>query len=112
MRTSPLPLIKVSLTVTLLSVTLPVFSETIVYTATSPRPVLASPLSVTLTVLVISIEGVLTILFIVGSFSVFPSVSSPSSEISLTSLVFPGLEAVAVTVFETPPASTAACSIM
>ena len=42
----------------------------------------------------------------VESLVVFPSVSSPSSEISDTSLLFPGLDAVTDPVFETPPAST------
>ena len=42
----------------------------------------------------------------VGSLSVLPSVSSPSSEMSLTA-VPPGLVATAVTVLDTPPAFTA-----
>ena len=42
----------------------------------------------------------------VGSLEVFPSVSSPSSLTSLTSVPV-GLIAAAVTVFETPPASAA-----
>ena len=42
----------------------------------------------------------------VGSFTVLPSVSSPSSEISLT-VTPPGLVAVACTVLDTPPALTA-----
>ena len=51
--------------------------------------------------------GVVVILVIVGSFWVFPSVSSPSSLISKISFVFPGLLAITVTVFDTPPASMA-----
>ena len=41
----------------------------------------------------------------VGSLSVLPSVSSPSSEMSNTSFVIPGLLATTVTVFDTPPVS-------
>ena len=39
----------------------------------------------------------------VGSFSVFPSESSPSSDVSVTLLLWPGLLAVAKTVLETLP---------
>ena len=55
--------------------------------------------------------GVVAILVIVGSFWVFPSVSSPSSLMSKISFVFPGLLAITVTVFDTPPASMA-CWVM
>ena len=52
---------------------------------------------------------VVVVLVIVGSFWVFPSVSSPSSLISKISFVLPGLLATTVTVFDTPPASIACC---
>ena len=54
-------------------------------------------LSVTDAVFVTSIKGTEEIVTWVGSFVVLPSVSSPSSLTSLTSLVFPGLLAVAKT---------------
>ena len=75
----------------------------------SPRPVLPSPLSVTVAVLVTSIDGdsvVVEVVIIVGSFTVFPSVSSPSSETSLTVMPL-GLVAEASTVLDTPPAFAA-----
>ena len=78
----------------------------------SPAPVFPSPLSVTVAVLVTSIPGEAVILTIVGSSVVFPSVSSPSSEVSVTSLEFPGDDAVTTTVLDVPPASTAACAIV
>ena len=55
-----------------------------------------------------SIEGEEVIVTTVGSFEVLPSVSSPSSEVSETSLEFPGELAVAVTVFDMLPLSIAA----
>ena len=48
-------------------------------------------------VLVTWIEGLEFVSILVVSSEVFPSVSSPSSLISVTSFVFPGLVAVAVT---------------
>ena len=76
----------------------------------SPRPVVPFPLSLIVAVLVTSIDellgGVIVVRVIVGSFSVLPSVSSPSSEMSLTT-VPPGLVATAATVLDTPPALTA-----
>ena len=51
--------------------------------------------SFTLTVFVISIPGVGLISVTVGSSTVFPSLSSPSSEVSLTLLLCPGLLAIA-----------------
>ena len=72
-----------------------------------------SPLSLTTAVLVTSIDGTceLSVSVTVGSLSVLPSVSSPSSEISNTSLTSPGLLATAETVFDTPPVSKA-CWLM
>ena len=83
----------------------------------SPIPMLPSPLvSATLAALVSVMDedggGVVVILVIVGSFSVFPSVSSPSSLMSKISFVFPGLLAITVTVFDTPPASIACCEMI
>ena len=70
-----------------------------------------SPLSVIVAVLVTSIEGSNSVVVTtVGSLELFPSVSSPSSLTSLTSVPV-GLLPVAVTVFETPPASRACASI-
>ena len=62
----------------------------------SPVPVFPSPpLSVTAAVLVTSSEVEAVILVSVASSVVLPSVSSPSSLISLTSALLPGEEAVA-----------------
>ena len=44
-----------------------------------------------------------TISTIVASSVVLPSVSSPSSDVSVTSLFFPGEEAVTTTLFEIEP---------
>ena len=62
-------------------------------------------------VLVTSMEGSNSVVVTtVGSLEVFPSVSSPLSLTSLTSVPV-GLLAAAVTVFETPPASRACAFI-
>ncbi len=84
----------------------------IVYTITSPAPVFPSPLSVSVAVLVASIPGEAVILTTVGSLVVLLSVSSPSSEVSVTSFVLPGEDAVANTILDVPPASTATCVIV
>ena len=60
----------------------------------SDAPTIPSPLSVTVAVLVTSKLGEAVISTTVESFVVLPSVSSPSSEVSVTSLFFPGEEAV------------------
>ena len=57
--------------------------------------------SVTDAVLVASIIGFGDISTMVGSFVVFPSLSSPSSEMSVTLFVCPGEEPVASTELET-----------
>ena len=62
----------------------------------------------TAAVLVTSSDGEPVTVVTVGSFTVLPSVSSPSSPISVTSFVLPGLLAVADAALDTPPASTAA----
>ena len=68
--------------------------------------------SFTTAVLVTSIDEFVGIFTIVLSLEVFPSESFPSSLISLTSLVFPGLLAVALTLFIILPLSTAAWVIV
>ena len=84
------------------TVTLPVFSIVIVYLRTSPTSFIVLPLlSVTETVLVTSIDGSGDIGVMVGSSVVFPSLSSPSSEVSDTLLVCPGLLAIATAEFIT-----------
>ena len=101
----------VSAMVTPLKASFPVLVATRVYVIVSSRPIVPSPLvSDILAALVNTIDDdgvIVVILVIVGSFSVFPSVSSPSSLISKISFVLPGLLATTVTVFDTPPASIA-----
>ena len=53
----------------------------------------------TVAVLVTSIAGEAVISTTVASFVVLPSVSSPSSEVSVTSFVLPGEDAVTTTLF-------------
>ena len=79
-----------------------------VYWIVSPGPFILSPLSITVAVLIASIDGCAVKVYSVGSSVVFPSVSSPSSLISIISSVFPVLLAVTVTVLLNPPASTTA----
>ena len=66
-------------------------------------------MSVIVAVLVTSIDGELVIDISVASSVVFPSVSSPSSEVSVTFLDWPGEEAVTKTLLFTLPVSRAAC---
>ena len=86
-------------------------STTILYLMISPAPINPSPLSLTIAVFVTSIAGFGSVKVTVGSFvgspSALPSVGNPSSEMSETSLVLPGLLATTVTVFDTPPELTA-----
>ena len=63
--------------------------------------------SFTVAVLVTSIEGFAETSVIVSSSVVFPSLSSPSSEVSVTLFEFPGDDIVARTEFRTPAPSTA-----
>ena len=65
----------------------------------SPSPFIPSPLSARVAVLVTSISGAREVYTTVGSSDVFPSESFPSSEVSVMSLVFPGLLPVTTTVF-------------
>ena len=58
-----------------------------------------------------SIDGLAEVVIIVGSSIVFPSVSSPSSLISVISFVLSGLLAEASTVFEINPVSSVASEI-
>ena len=69
----------------------------------SPAPFDPSPSSVIEYVLVTSIDPNGAIETTVGSFVVFPSVSSPSSLWSVTSSMFPRLLPVTVTVFSICP---------
>ena len=78
----------------------------------SLAPFIPSPLSVTVAVLVTSKMALGVISTIVGSFVVLPSLSSPSSDVSLTLFVCPGEEAVAVAIFEIAPLRAAASVIM
>ncbi len=91
---------------------LPVLVNLISYLTISPLPKTPSPLSVTVAVLVASIPGEAVILTTVGSLVVLLSVSSPSSEVSVTSSVFPAEEAVANTVLDVLPAATATCVVV
>ena len=87
----------------LFNVIFPVFSTKISYLTISPFPTFPSPLSVIVAVFVTSIPGVDETSVTVGSFVVLPSVSSPSSEVSVTSFVLPGEEAVTTTLLEIDP---------
>ena len=104
--------VKVSSKVTPVILALPVFLTLIVYTTVSPRPSKPSPFSITVTVLVTFIELATAVWTKVGSSSVFPSVSSPSSLMSVTSPLFPGLLAIAVTLLLIKPVFETACSIV
>ena len=68
-------------------------------------------LSVTVAVFVTSIFGKETIETTVGSFIVFPSVSSPSSEVSLTLFDWPGVLAVTIALLEILPVVAASLLI-
>ena len=86
----PFPSVKVSLNVIFVRLTFPVFCTVILYFTMSPLPVIPSPLSVIVDVLVTSIEGEAARETSVKSFIVLPSVSSPSSLSSNTSRPFTG----------------------
>ena len=81
----PRPSVRESKIVDEVNLVLPVFVTTIVYSIISPTPLRPSPFtSLTVAVLTIVTDEILLISTIVGSSSVFPSVSSPSSEVSET----------------------------
>ena len=80
--------------------TFPLLATWISYRIKSPFPKTPSPLSVSVAVLVASIPGEAVILTTVGSLVVLLSVSSPSSEVSVTSFVLPGEDAFANTILE------------
>ena len=87
----------VSVILTSVSDTLPVFETVILYWIVSPGPLIKSPLSSTVADLVISIDGVALIRVTTGlSISLETAVLSTSSAVALTD-----------TVLETPPASIA-----
>ena len=84
----PLLSVSVSVNVIPVRVTFPLFSTVIVYLITSPVSVIPFELaSVTVAVLVASIAGAGDIAVSVASSVVFPSVSSPSSDVSDTLFV-------------------------
>ena len=86
----------------LVSIVFPLFWTTKVYTIVSPMSTFPFELlSVTVAVFVSSIDGLSVIKVSVGSLTVFPSLSIPSSEVSDTLLLFPGLLAVATAVLIT-----------
>ena len=96
-KDTPLPSTIVSVKVILLISKFPTFSSLIVKVILSPGEIIPSPLSnVIVPVFVNSISGSGTKSIIVGSFSVFPSVSSSSSAKSTISFELPGLEVVTV----------------
>ena len=77
-----------SVNVTPVKVTFPLFSRVIVYTITSPKSVILFELeSVIAAVLVASAKGTGVMAISVTSSVVLPSVSSPSSDVSVTLFV-------------------------
>ena len=104
-----MPSVRVSTIPTPVRRLLPVFLTVILYTITSPALVAPSPfVSTKMFVLVTSMVESVVVKTIVGSLVVLPSLSSPSSLTSDTSLVPPGLLPVAVTTFLTLPVFPAA----
>ena len=101
-----------SATLKLDRVTLPSLTTEMLYCTTSPFPTTPSPLSVIAAVLVTSIDGVLLIVMSVVSSVVLPSLSSPSSEVSVTLLLCPGLLPVTKTLLLILPVSNAAWVIV
>ena len=96
----------------MVKLTFPVFSIYIVYSIISFKsfdPLLLT--SVTVATLVTSIDGEAVNVVSVGSSMVFPSVSSPSSDLSKPSLVLPGLLPVRETTLDMNPESTSDCVI-
>ena len=90
----------------MVKLTLPVFSIYIVYSIMSFKsfdPLLLT--SVTVATLVTSIDGDAVNVVSVGSSEVFPSESSPSSDLSKASFVLPGLLPVSDTTLEIDPES-------
>ena len=112
LSTEPLPSTNLSFKVIPDKTTFPLFSTVIVYLIISLAPFTPSPLSITIAVLVTSKIALGVISTIVGSLVVLPSLSSPSSDVSLTLFVCPGEEAVAVAMLETAPVRAAASVMM
>ena len=103
----PLSSVKISFKVIFDIVTFPLFSTVILYVIKSPWSLLLLPLlSVIVAVLVTSSIGFLTNSTSVLSFSVLPSKSFPSSLMSVTSFVLPGLFALTSKLLITFPEST------
>ena len=103
---------KVSLRVIVDKDVFPIFKTVIVNTEVSPGPGKLSPLSNNIPVLVTLIAGSTVKLVLVLSSTRFPSLSLPSSLTSDTSFEFPGVLAVALTVFKIHPESTSADPIV
>ena len=89
----------------------PLFLTVISYLIISPAPTSPSPLSTTVAIFVASKDFVIATLVSVGSSSVFPSLSMPSSLVSETLFVWPGLFAITVSEFDTEPVLAAAACI-
>ena len=107
----PRPSVRESKIVDEVNLVLPVFVTTIVYSMISPTPLSPSPFtSLTVAVLTIVIDEILLISIIVGSSSVFPSVSSPSSEVSETIPLDPLAETKNWLI--NIPSSTSSCAIV
>ena len=103
----PCPSVNVSTNKISLRVELPLFSTVILYSTISPAPILLSPLSATFAVFVTSKPTFDTVNISVWSSLVFPSVSSPSSLMSVTSPTLPGLLPVNTMLFLITPVSEA-----
>ena len=104
-----MPSVRVSTIPTPVRSVLPVFLTVILYTITSPALVAPSPfVSTKMFVLVTSIDESVVVKTIVGSLVVLPSLSSPSSAISVTSFEPPGVLAVTLKIFLTLPVFPAA----
>ena len=99
----PLLSFKISTRVSPVRLNPPVFLTVIVKTIISFTPFEPSPLSVTVAVLTTFIDGCDEVIISVESSWVLPSPSSPSSEVSETLLVCPGLLPLAITWFLTLP---------
>ena len=109
----PLPSVNVSAIETLLNTKLPLFLTVIVYVIISFASLrLLELTSFIENVFVTSKDGIGLMSTSVLSFTVFPSVSSPSSLISDTSLVLPGLLPVAEAVFDMLPLFKTEASII
>ena len=109
----PSPSVNVSIKLSPVKVTFPLFSTLITYVILSPKSLIPLEFtSLTLAVLVTSIIGFNVIDTFVESSVVFPSASFPLSEVSVTLLLNPGLEATTLALLIKLPESTSDCCIM